>query len=147
MNDEQQPTLTVLYCRNVPGSTEKDRQALEQKHGKHIRLFPIPCSGRLEPVHLLRALEEVADVAYVITCPEGACRYFEGNKRARKRVERTRSIIASIGLEKERIGIIIGSSENPETLSDLVEAIMERTAQLTPSPVLKRPQSAEEVRL
>ena len=77
-------TLALFYCQNVPESGESERQALEKEYGRNIRLFPIPCSGRLEPFHLLRALEEFADAAYLITCPEGACRYFEGNKRAKK---------------------------------------------------------------
>jgi len=32
----------------------------------------------------LKALEKFADAAFIITCPEGACRYFEGNHRANR---------------------------------------------------------------
>ena len=142
MSIEHRPTLALFYCQNVQGSSEQERQALEKKYGKCIRLFPIPCSGRLEPVHLLRALEEFADVAYVITCPKGACRYFEGNQRAQKRVERARDIISSIGLETERIGIIVGSKEALKPLGDLVAEIFSRTSQLEPSPVLQQARAA-----
>jgi coenzyme F420-reducing hydrogenase delta subunit len=137
MTKEIQLTLALFYCQNVPGSKEQDRQILEKKYGKGLRLFPIPCSGRLEPVHLLRALEEFADMAYVITCPEGACRYFEGNRRAKKRVERTKAIISSIGLEAGRVGTMIGSKDRPQPLGELVEAIFEKTTQLGPSAMLK----------
>jgi F420-non-reducing hydrogenase iron-sulfur subunit len=138
MTNENQPTLALFYCQNVPGSSERDRQALEKKYGKCLRLFPIPCSGRLEPVHLLRALEEFADMAYVITCPEGACRYFEGNRRAKSRVERTKVIIAGIGLETERVGIVVGEKEAPKALGEIVEELFEGTSQLGPSPVLQQ---------
>ena len=87
---------------------------------------------------MLRALEEFADAAYVITCPEGACRYFEGNFRARKRVKRTQEIFASIGLEKERVGIITGSVENPRSLADLAEELLEKTSKIEPSPVFRQ---------
>ena len=106
--------LALFYCQNVPESREADRQALEESSGETVALFPMPCSGRVEPVHLLRALEEFADAAYVITCPQGACRNFEGNSRAMKRMERTKSIIESIGLERERVGLIVCSKENPK---------------------------------
>ncbi|RJP56899.1 MAG: hydrogenase iron-sulfur subunit [Deltaproteobacteria bacterium] len=135
MTGEQKRTLALYYCQNVPASGERERQDLEEKYGGNIRLFPVPCSGRLEPIHLLLALEEFADVVYIITCPEGTCRYSEGNKRAKKRVEMTRTIIASIGLEVERIGMIIGSKENPISLADHARAAMERTLRLPPSPV------------
>ncbi len=137
-DNDQRPTVALFYCQNVPESNEQYRQLLEKKHGPKIRLFPIPCSGRLEPVHLLRALEEFADIAYLITCPEGACRYFEGNQRAKKRVERTQEIIAGIGLEKERVGIVIGSAENPRSLADLAEEILEKASEIKPSPVFKQ---------
>jgi len=129
-------SLALFYCQNISESSEEDRQDLENKFGERIRLFPIPCSGRLEPVHMLKALEEFADAAYLITCPEGSCRYFEGNLRAKKRVERTRAIISSIGLERERVGIIVESRDNPKSLAKLAEEILEHVSHLAPSPVL-----------
>ncbi len=95
-------------------------------------------AGDGEKTDLLRSLEEFADAAYVITCPEGACRYFEGNSRAVKRVERTQTIIADIGLERERVGIIMGSKDNPRSLADLAGEILEKTSKIDPSPVLKQ---------
>lgn len=138
MTSQYNHTLALFYCQNVPESGEPERQALEKKYGRQIRLFPMPCSGRLEPVHLLRALEEYADAAYIITCPEGACRYFEGNSRAAKRVERTKEIIAGIGLERERVGIIMGSKDNPRPLADLAKEILDEISDIEPSPVLKK---------
>jgi F420-non-reducing hydrogenase iron-sulfur subunit len=138
MTDIQKNCLALFYCQQVPGSSEKERLAIEKEYGKNLRLFPIPCSGRLEPIHLLRALEEIVDAAYVITCPEGACRYFEGNHRAKKRVERTRTIIKSIGLEPERVGIIVGSKNDPKSLAKLAEEIYDDISRLKPSPVQNR---------
>jgi F420-non-reducing hydrogenase iron-sulfur subunit len=137
MTDSRKRTLALFYCGNVPESSETDRQAIEKAYGEQIRLFPLPCSGRLEPVHLLRALEEVADAAYLITCPEGTCRYFEGNRRAKRRVARTREMLASIGLEPERAGIVVGSAEAPRTLTQLAAEIYDQISQLGPSPALK----------
>ncbi len=135
MRQERKLRLALFYCRNTPGSTERERQALEKEHGETLRLFPLPCSGRMEPLHMMKALEEFADAAYLVTCPEGACRYFEGNSRAAKRVARTGEILTSIGLEKERIGMLANSKEDSRTLALLVSEIMERIAGLGPSPV------------
>jgi len=140
-------TLALFYCQNTPESGEPQRQALEKKYASSLKLFPIPCSGRLDPLHLLKALEEFADAAYVIACPEGACRYFEGNLRATKRVDMTARTIAQIGLEKERVGIVANSKENPKPLAKLAEDILHRTSELRPSPVLepqKRGKGAKE---
>ncbi|MBW1805957.1 MAG: hydrogenase iron-sulfur subunit [Deltaproteobacteria bacterium] len=138
MSNERKHTLAIFYCQNVLESSEKDRQALEKKYGRSMRLFPLPCSGRLESVHLLRALEEFADAAYVITCPEGTCKYFEGNLRAKKRVETAKSIITSIGLEEERLGVIVSTKKERKTLTVLAGEIMERVSKIPLSPVLKQ---------
>jgi coenzyme F420-reducing hydrogenase delta subunit len=138
MTHSKGPILALFYCQNTPESSEKERQALEEKYGESLRLFPIPCSGRLDTLHLLRALEEFADAAYLITCPEGACRYFEGNRRARKRMERTQWIIGSIGLEKERVGFIVRSKDDRRPLAKLAEEIVDLTSNLGPSPIHKK---------
>ncbi len=135
---KKEPTLALFYCQNVPDSDARDRRLLEEKYGPRLRLFPLPCSGRLEPLHLLRALEELADAAYVITCPGDRCRYFEGNARAEKRVERTRQILSDIGLEMERVGIIIGTNEGPKGLAALTAEILDKTALLGISPVFEK---------
>ena len=130
MNSENGLTLALFYCQNVPGASNEERRELELKYGSRVRFFPISCSGRLESLHLLRALESFADAAYVVTCPEGMCRYFEGNRRARKRVERARSIIKSIGLEEERVGIVVHSKELTKSLAVVTEEILERVSAL-----------------
>ena len=141
MRNERKFRLALFYCRNTPGSTEGERQALEKEYGGALRLFPLPCSGRMEPLHLMKALEEFADAAYLVTCPEGACRYFEGNSRAAKRVARTGEVLTSIGLEKERVGMVANSKEDPRALALLASEIMEKVAVLGPSPVRARPEA------
>ncbi|MBW2000135.1 MAG: hydrogenase iron-sulfur subunit [Deltaproteobacteria bacterium] len=135
MKDKERPFLALFYCHNITESGEEHRQSLERTYGASLRLFPMPCSGRVEPLHFLKALEEFADAAYVITCPEGACRYFEGNTRARKRVERSRDVIAGIGLERERIGIRALNPDSQDTLSSVTKDIMREISGLAPSPV------------
>ena len=135
MDNEQKRNLAVFYCRNVPESNETARRDLEKKYGPSVKFFPVVCSGRMDMIHLLKALEDFADAAYIITCPVGACRYFEGNLRAKKRVDMAKNIIESINLERERIEIIVGSAKNPKTLEAQVSEIVTRTAGLSPSPV------------
>jgi len=139
-------TLALFFCHNVPESGELERQALEERYGSTLRLFPIPCSGRLDPVHLLRALEEFADAAYVVACPEGACRYFEGNVRAKKRVERTRETIAQIGLERERVGMVVNTKDIPRGLGFIAGEILSMVSGLPPSPALGKRKVPKEKR-
>ena len=138
MASQAKRQIAVFYCQNTPGSGEQERQSLEKRYGDRLRLYPVPCTGRVEPLHLLKALEGFADAVYVIACPEGACRYFEGNRWAGKRVERTRTIISSIGLEEERVAIVRRDLLDERPLGALAEECIAASRQLRPSPVHNR---------
>ena len=139
MSSKRKCTLALFYCQNSVLGDKQERRSLEERYSSSLRLFPVPCSGRVEAVHLLRALEEFADAAYVIACPEGACRHFEGNFRAKKRVKRAQEIIESIGLERERIGIVVIPQDTPTSLTGQTEKLMAALTRLGPSPGLNAP--------
>ncbi|RJR30530.1 MAG: hydrogenase iron-sulfur subunit [Desulfobacteraceae bacterium] len=146
MEKNRKFTLALFHCHNTPGSGEKERQSLEREHEGALRLIPLPCSGRMEPLHLLKALEEFADAAYVVACPEGGCRYQEGNSRARKRVGRTAEVLSEIGLEEQRVGIVVRSGDEPESLRVLAGRLLAELDRLGPSPVFGSPKGKQEKR-
>lgn len=98
--------IAIFFCQQIDKDHDMNRRSIEKEFGSRIRFFPIPCSGRIEPLHLMRALESGADRVYVITCPEGACRYREGNVRARKRLVYTQGLIEEIGIKREALELI-----------------------------------------
>ena len=127
--------ITIFFCQQIDPDQDTNRRALEKELGKKIRFFPLPCSGRIDPLHLMRALESGADKVYLVTCPEGACRYQEGNLRARKRITYAQGLIEEIGLERERLELIITSAGNPVTVDDLARGFLAREALIGPSPI------------
>jgi len=63
----------------------------------------VPCTGRLQPEHVLKAFESGADVVCAVACQEDNCHYLEGSKRCARRVDYLRSILEEIGLGGERL--------------------------------------------
>jgi coenzyme F420-reducing hydrogenase delta subunit len=63
----------------------------------------VPCAGRLQPEHFLKALEAGADSVGVVCCEEGNCHHQEGSRRCRRRVAAVSSLLGEIGLGKERL--------------------------------------------
>ncbi|MDD5008687.1 MAG: hydrogenase iron-sulfur subunit [Syntrophorhabdaceae bacterium] len=127
--------ITIFFCQQLDTDQDKNRRSLEKELGSRIRFFPLPCSGRIDPLHLLRALESGADMVYLITCPEGACRYREGNLRAWKRVRYARKLIEEIGLEGTRIELITGTAATPVTIDEVARELLAREAVVGVSPV------------
>ena len=127
--------ITIFFCQQLDPDQDSNRRALEKELGNRIRFFPLPCSGRIDPLHLMRALESGADKVYLVTCPEGACRYSEGNLRAQKRLAFTQELIEEIGIERERLELIITSAGNPVTIDEMARGLLAREASVGPSPV------------
>ncbi len=127
--------LTIFFCQQLDPDQDVNRRALEKEMGERIRFFPLPCSGRIDPLHLMRALESGADKVYLGTCPEGECRYQEGNLRAQKRIAYTQELIKEIGLERERLELIVTSAKNPVTIDEMARQLLSREASVGPSPV------------
>ena len=56
--------IAIFFCRQLDPDQDVNRRALERELGKRIQFFPLPCSGRIDALHLLRALEAGADKVY-----------------------------------------------------------------------------------
>jgi coenzyme F420-reducing hydrogenase delta subunit len=63
----------------------------------------VPCTGRLQPEHILKAFESGSDLVCAIACQEDNCHYLEGSKRCARRVDYLRSILQEVGLSGERL--------------------------------------------
>lgn len=119
------PKITVFFCVN----TFPDEGALAEGVEKNFEMnaVQIACSGMVKDVVLLKAFEAGADSVMVMVCPEGSCRYLNGNIRAKKRVQFVKRILKEIGLGENRLNIYnIASGDQKEaicafrnTLSDL----------------------------
>jgi coenzyme F420-reducing hydrogenase delta subunit len=116
----------IFYCQRL--LPERERILLESTYKDTLFLFPMPCSGRIQVTHLLKALEVHSDAVAVITCPLGQCRYQDGNLWVTKRVDRARTLLSSIGIEPERLMLLRNSALD---FNALVKEVMESTKALT----------------
>lgn len=88
--------IAVFHCSNAID----DFSGID---GYEIRDISLPCSSLIREFVVLKAFEAGADAVIVLACPEGDCRYLEGNLRARKRVGRVKRILDEIGLDGRRL--------------------------------------------
>jgi len=108
-----------------------------------IKIIRVPCTGKVDTLHILRAFEKGADGVYVVGCLEGDCHFNNGNFRARKRVEQVRGILTAIGIGGDRVQMYnLSSSEGP-LFAKFAAEMVDRIRQLGPNPIkLARRQAA-----
>jgi F420-non-reducing hydrogenase iron-sulfur subunit len=116
--------VSIFFCQQLDPDQDANRRVIEKELGSKIKFFPLPCSGRIEPLHFLRAFESGADLVYLITCPARACRYQQGNVRAGKRIAFAQKLIEEIGLDPERLILKITDPPLPKRIDLLTRELL-----------------------
>ena len=101
----------------------------------NIKIVRLPCSGKIDVIHLLRSIQKGADGVYVVGCLEGTCHYNEGNYRARERVEHVRMLLEEVGLEADRVRMYNLSSGEGPTFAAYAKEMTDNIRSLGPIPL------------
>jgi F420-non-reducing hydrogenase iron-sulfur subunit len=100
-----------------------------------IRIIRLPCTGKVDVIHMMEAFQKGADGAYVAGCLEGECHFIRGNLRAKKRVEYTKKLLDEIGVGGERLEMYnIAASDGPR-FAAVAQEMHEKIRALGPSPI------------
>jgi F420-non-reducing hydrogenase iron-sulfur subunit len=100
-----------------------------------VRIIQVPCTGKVDIIHLLQAFEAGADGVFVAGCLEGDCHFMEGNLFAKKRVKRVKEILDKVGLQSGRIEMYNLSAGMGGRFAEIVTEMDERVRALGPSPI------------
>jgi F420-non-reducing hydrogenase iron-sulfur subunit len=101
----------------------------------NVRVIEVPCTGKVDIIHLLQAFEYGADGVIVVGCMEGDCHYQKGNLYAKTRVKRAKEILDKVGLGGERVAMFNLSSGMGGRFAEIVREMTNKILELGPSPV------------
>ncbi len=101
----------------------------------NVKVIQVPCTGRVDIIHLLKAIEDGADGVYVAGCLEGECHYISGNLKAKKRVKYVKGVLKDLGIEPERVEMFnLSAGEGPK-FAEIAREMVARVKGLGPSPL------------
>lgn len=101
----------------------------------NVRIIEVPCTGKVDLIHILQAFEYGADGVIVVGCMEGDCHYQRGNLFAKTRVKRAKEILDKVGLGGERVGMFNLSSGMGGRFAEIVTEMTNKILELGPSPI------------
>jgi F420-non-reducing hydrogenase iron-sulfur subunit len=107
----------------------------------NVKIILVPCTGKVDVLHLLRAIQKGADGVYCVGCLEGTCHYNEGNIRCRERVNHVRLLLEEIGIEGDRVRMYNLSSGEGPTFAAYAREMTEHIKALGPNPLKKKTNS------
>jgi coenzyme F420-reducing hydrogenase delta subunit len=137
-NEGFEPEIIVFACHYCAYAAADLAGSMRLQYPSNIRMIKLPCTGKLEVIHLLKALETGADGVYAAGCLEGQCHYLEGNLWARKRITHVKTLLEELGMDPERVDMFNMSSAMGPEFARTARDFTERIRRLGPNPVRPR---------
>lgn len=100
-----------------------------------IKIIRVPCTGKVDALHLMRSFEKGADGVYLVGCLEGDCHFNKGNFRARARVEQVQKLLDSIGVGGRRLQMFNLSSSDGPMFARFAQEMHARILEAGPNPI------------
>jgi len=101
--DNFEPKI-VAFCCNWCSYAGADLAGTSRiQYSPNIRVIRVMCSGRVNPLFVLKALSIGADGVLVLGCHPGDCHYIEGNYKTMRRIPLLQKMLKQFGVEEERV--------------------------------------------
>jgi coenzyme F420-reducing hydrogenase delta subunit len=137
-NNGFEPQIVAFCCHYCAFAAADLAGSMRLSYPPNVLVSEMPCSGRVDVTHLLKAFERGVDGVIVAGCMEGDCHFLKGNIQAKRRVSHAREILEEVGVGKERLEMFnLSASEGPR-FAKIATEMTERIKELGPSPVLPR---------
>ena len=134
MTENFKPKITLFHCINA--FDEAAELSLTDMGNCEIKTVKMGCSSMVKDVFLLRAFEAGADGVIVLVCPEGQCRFLEGNIRAKKRVAWVQNLLDEIGLDGRRLSLANMATGDNAAADQTINNLLKNLAVLGPNPAV-----------
>ena len=129
---EWEPKIVAFCCDFCAFAAADLAGAMRLQYSPNVRIVRLPCTGKVDAIHLMKAFEDGAEAVFVAGCLEGQCHYLEGNLRAKKRVAYVKKLLAEAQIEPERTEMFNLSSAMGGRFAEIVEEMTQRVKKLGP---------------
>jgi F420-non-reducing hydrogenase iron-sulfur subunit len=98
----------------------------------NVRVLRLPCTGRIDPLFVIKAFERGTDGVIVSGCHPADCHYTAGNYHARRRFAVLREVLDFMGVDAKRLTFSWVSASEGGKWRDVVNETTARIRQLGP---------------
>jgi coenzyme F420-reducing hydrogenase delta subunit len=146
-NSSFEPKIVGFLCNWCSYAGADLAGTSRTQYPANVRIIRVPCSGRVDPLLVLKALQDGADGVMVLGCHPGDCHYQQGNYFAQRRYALMHRLLEFTGLESERLHVDWVSASEGKKFAEVVTrftdqvralgplAIKRQTAELAPQEV------------
>jgi F420-non-reducing hydrogenase iron-sulfur subunit len=125
-----EPRIVAFICNWCTYTGADLAGTSRMKYPPYVRVIKIPCTGRFDPLFMIKAFERGADGVLVSGCHPGDCHYTAGNYNARRKYTVFKSLLETLGMDTGRVWFSwISASEGGkwvETIRKFTDVIREK---------------------
>ncbi len=134
-NKSFEPKIVVFACNWCSYPAADSAGINRMQYPPNVRIIRTMCMGRVNPSHVLKALELGADGVLVSGCHFEDCHYGFGARNAAEQYKKLEKVVRILGFEKERIRQeFISAAEFPKFVQ-VVQEMVEQVRKLGPNPI------------
>lgn len=138
-----EPQMIAFCCQFCAYAAADLAGNLRIQYSPNIKIILVPCSGRVDVLHILHAFEDGADGVFVAGCRHGDCHFTNGNLNAARRVRYIKQLLNEIGMHGERVEMYNLSSTEAQRFASIANEMTEHIHQVGPSPFRSKNQHQE----
>ena len=104
MEDEDfQPKILAFLCNWCSYAGADLAGVSRYQYPPFTKVIRVPCSGRVDPLFIIKALNQGIDGVWISGCHIGDCHYQTGNYYARRRFALIKNLLGYVGVEEDRV--------------------------------------------
>lgn len=133
-----EPNIIAFLCNwcSYAGADLAGTSRLE--YPPNVRVIRVMCSGRVNPLFVINALQQGADGVLISGCHPGDCHYLQGNYLARRRFALMRRLIEYLGIDPKRLRLSWVSASEGEKFKEVIQQVTKDIKDIGPMEQFQR---------
>lgn len=103
-----------------------------------IQIIRVPCTSRISPQLVMKALTNGLDGVLISGCHPGTCHYIDGNLRARRRFIILRRLLEFMGISPQRLQMSWVSASEGHKWREIVHHVTQEITALGPNTIFEK---------
>ncbi len=132
MESNWQPKILAFLCNWCSYAGADLAGTSRIQYPPNIRVVRVPCSGRINPLFILKALRSGIDGVLVSGCHPGDCHYLSGNYVGRRKSATLKRFIEYLGIEEGRVQFSWVSAAEGVKFSEVISEVTQVIERLGP---------------
>ncbi len=132
-NKDFNPRIVAFLCNWCSYAGADLAGVSRMQYAPNVRIIRVPCSGRINPLHIIFALHHGADGVLVSGCHPGDCHYISGNFVARRKFSMLKNFMEHVGVSPQRVQFSWVSAAEGARFAALIDKVTEDIKRIGPN--------------